>query len=98
MYNFILKTVTHCLMVIIINYYWSEITLKIHFNTITTLILNLVIDTLMLRKVVNTNQCVHYSCVQGLTVLCTYKLVKIIFVEVVLACVRRDCIVKPKQL
>ena len=26
-----------------------------------------------------------------------YKLVKIIFVEVVLACVCRDCIVKPKQ-
>ena len=52
----------------------------------------------MLRKVViNINQCVHYSCVKGLTVLCTYKLVKIIFVEVVLACVCRDCIVKPKQ-
>ena len=27
-----------------------------------------------------------------------YKLVKIIFVEVILACVPRDCIVKPKQL
>ena len=52
----------------------------------------------MLRKVVNINQCVHYFCVKGLTVLCTYKLVKIMFVEFVLACARRDFIVKPKQL